>query len=130
MSAEVSGPGVLGGGVRWRVPAAMRRSGGQRRAVDLLQELESGPLRALQDGLAALARGDLTVVIECDLAAAEAAAGDELSRAVGAFYGRLAGCVQQYDRTRRALQGTIGEVSESAAEVFALAHDIAAGSAQ
>ncbi|MGO9972737.1 MAG: methyl-accepting chemotaxis protein [Solirubrobacteraceae bacterium] len=124
-SGEPSGTGVVGrGGARRRV-GARRRSSGQHGALEALRELEAGTLRELEAGLDALARGDLTVTIDIVERVAERRGGDE---SMSAFYRRLEGCVKAYDRTRRALQGTIGEVSESAAEVFALAHDVAAGS--
>jgi methyl-accepting chemotaxis protein len=126
---ELSGAVVVGRGGRWRRLSVRGRSSGQaRRAVEALRELESGPLRELESGLAALARGDLTVAIDMGISGRDGRAGDELTGAVAGFYRRLEGCVEGYDRTRRALQSMIGEVSESAAEVFALSHDVAAGS--
>ena len=124
-----SGAVFVGRGGLWRsLTGRARASGHKRRSVDALTELESGTLRELEAGLVAMARGDLTVRVDACPSVADARAGDELTGAVTAVSARLRGCSEAYERTRRALQGTIGDVSESAAEVFALSHDVAAGS--
>ena len=64
MPSDASRAGFVGAGGSWRRAGSRMRWSRQDGALEALRALEAGPLRELESGLDALARGDLTVAIE------------------------------------------------------------------
>jgi methyl-accepting chemotaxis protein len=96
-----------------------------------LRELADGGLQELDDGLKALAQGDLTVPATSRTEPIDSTAGDELgalSRTYDEMLERAAGAIASYDQTRAGLSSMIGQVSESASSVTSASQQMASTS--
>jgi methyl-accepting chemotaxis protein len=113
------------------VAALLLGRGIRRRATEVLGGLASlrdRDVRALDDGLGAFAKGDLTLPVTIETTPIARPGGDELgdiARAVNAIQERVAGIAQSYNHSRRALQELVHQVAESAGAVSAASRRMA-----
>jgi methyl-accepting chemotaxis protein len=108
---------------------AIRRSIAQ--VLDRLSSLRDHDATALDEGLGAFARGDLTREAVCVTAPIAKPGRDEVgdvARATNAIRDKLAGMTESYNDSRAALAELIGQVSGTAGSVSAASRQMAATS--
>jgi methyl-accepting chemotaxis protein len=120
---------VLGVGAAFAITRNVRRSVGQ--ILSRLTSLRERDTRQLQDGLAQLAAGDLTVVVTAQTEPITKFSRDELgdvAQAVNAVRADTEVSMQAYNATREALAELIGQVAGTAATVSSASQQMASTS--
>jgi methyl-accepting chemotaxis protein len=99
-----------------------------RVVVERLAQLRDACITGLQDGVQAMAKGDLTVAAVATTPAIEDPAGDEVgdvARAFNEIRARTVQSIAAYNETRAQLGGLVGSVSESAQTLSAASQQMA-----
>jgi methyl-accepting chemotaxis protein len=121
---------VLGAGAAFRSSRSL--VGAVREIVDGIRALRDRCVAGLNDGLRAMAHGDLTTAVEGDAPVVAAAARrdelGEIAAAVNEIRERTLASLEAYDASRTALSGMIGQVSVTAEQVGAASQQLAASS--
>ena len=120
---------VLGFAAAWLIARGVRR--GVADVLRTLESLQSRCIAGLQDGLRALAGGDLTVEITAVTPPIEKLSGDEIGdvgRTVNLIREQTVASVTEYNATRDALAAIVSQISGTAGSVSAASQQMASTS--
>jgi methyl-accepting chemotaxis protein len=101
--------------------------------VAALRQLRDEDVRALSDGMEAMAQADLTVAVAPRTPPVPVRSGDEIGKASATLNEVLAdthASLEAYERTRASLAGIIGQVARGASDVAGASAQIASTSAE
>jgi HAMP domain-containing protein len=106
-------------------------TGGVAKVLETLSSLRANAIAGLQDGLRAVAKGDLTVEVTADTPLIESKSKDEigqLSNAIDEISNATAESLAAYDETRTGLTELIGQVNETSQTLSSASQEMASTS--